>query len=165
MTQLLLFASFPSGMGSFLRLTLLRFYHLQSRGRPPVFSVSYETRQLNKAGYAHFRNFLLYAERGLAGKRALITLFQDSLTLEYGEYPLARYSLEWQPDNHHLLRVGNPHLFEHPYHSLQLSLWSPSQVEWLLILPCQPSPRKRKRKQSQIIQLPLLFETNQTHQA
>jgi transposase InsO family protein len=130
-----------------------------------TFSARYETRQLNKAGYARFRNFLLYAERGLAGKRALITLFQDSLTLEYGESTLARYSIEWQPDDYHLLSVGNPHLFEHPYHSRQLSLWSPSEVEWLVILPCQPSPRKRKRKQSQIIQLPLLFETDQTHQA
>jgi len=140
-----------------------RQFGLEYLHRP--FSASYETRQLNKAGYARFRNFLLYAERGLAGKRAFITLFQDSLTLEYGEYALARCSIEWQADDHHLLSVGNPHLFEHPYHSRQLSLWSPSEVEWLVILPCQTSPHKRKRKQSQIIQLPLPFETNQTHQA
>lgn len=130
-----------------------------------AFSFVYETRRLNKAGYARFRNFLLYAERGLAGKRALVTLFQDSLTLEYGEYALASYSIEWQPDDHRVLRMGNPHLFEHPYHSLQLSLWPPGEVEWLVILRCETSPRKHKRKQSEIIQLPLLFETDQTHQA
>src|SRR2546421_8249983 len=35
MTQFLLFASLPLGIGSFLRPTFLGFYHLQSRGRPP----------------------------------------------------------------------------------------------------------------------------------
>src|SRR5260370_16296041 len=110
------------------------------------------------AGYARFRNFLLYAERGLAGKRALVNIFQDTLALEYDEHPLAKYSVEWQPDDHHLFRVGNPRLFEYPYHSAQLSLWPPGEVEWFVILPCETSPRKRKRKQSNIIQLPLVLE-------
>jgi hypothetical protein len=34
-----------------------------------AFSGLCETRRLNKAGYARFRNFLLYGERNLAGKR------------------------------------------------------------------------------------------------
>jgi transposase InsO family protein len=131
-----------------------------------AFSAICETRKLNKAGYARFRNFLLYAERGLAGKRALVNIFQDTLALEYDELPLAKYSVEWQPDDHHLLRVGNPRLFEHPYHSAQLSLWPPGEVEWFVILPCETSPRsKRKRKQSNIIQLPLVLEIDQTQQA
>src|SRR5205085_10185573 len=56
-----------------------------------AFSAIGETRPLTKAGYARFRDFLLYGERALAGKRALITIFQDTLALEDGEYPLAKY--------------------------------------------------------------------------
>src|SRR5947209_7781168 len=65
-----------------------------------TFSAICETRTLTKAGYAKFRNFLLYGEQGLAGKRALINIFQDVLTLEYGEHPLSRYSVEWQRFRH-----------------------------------------------------------------
>src|SRR5262245_43387472 len=39
MTRLLLLASLPSGMGSFLRPAFLGFYYLQSRGRPPTFKL------------------------------------------------------------------------------------------------------------------------------
>lgn len=75
-----------------------------------------------KAGYARFRDFLLYGERALAGKKALINIFQDTLALEYGEHPLAKYSVEWQPDDTHLRRVGNPRFYDHPYQSSQLEL-------------------------------------------
>ena len=40
-----------------------------------------ETRRLNKAGYARFRNFFLYGERNLAGETVLVDIFQDVLTL------------------------------------------------------------------------------------
>src|SRR5258708_30302040 len=69
-----------------------------------AFSAICETRTLTKAGYARFRDFLLYGERALAGKKALITIFQDTLALEYGEHPLAKYSVERQPDDIHLRR-------------------------------------------------------------
>src|SRR2546426_1597305 len=68
-----------------------------------AFSAIGGTRVLNKAGYAKFRNFLLYGELGLAGQETLVNIFQDTLTLEYGEYPLSKYSVEWQPDDKHLL--------------------------------------------------------------
>ena len=59
-----------------------------------AFSAICETRTLTLAGYARFRDFLLYGERGLAGKKALINIFQDTLALEYGEHPLVKYSVE-----------------------------------------------------------------------
>jgi hypothetical protein len=77
-----------------------------------AYSAIYETRTLTRAGYARFRNFLLYGEQGLAGNKTLINIFQDVLTLEYGEHLLSRYSVEWQPDDRHLLRVGNPRLYD-----------------------------------------------------
>ncbi len=87
-----------------------------------TFSAIGETRVLNKAGYAKFRNFLLYGEQGLAGQETLVNIFQDTLTLEYGEHPLSKYSVEWQPDDRHLFRVGNPRLYQHSYHLPQLPL-------------------------------------------
>ncbi len=38
-----------------------------------AFEAICETRTLTKAGYARFRNFLLYGEQGLAGKKTLST--------------------------------------------------------------------------------------------
>ena len=90
-----------------------------------AFSAVGETRVLNKAGYVKFRNFLLYGEQGLAGCETLVNIFQETLTLEYDENPLSNYSVEWQPDERHLLRVGNPRLYQHPYQTPQLPLWEP----------------------------------------
>ena len=80
-------------------------------------------------------------QKGLAGHETLVNIFQDMLTLEYGNYPLAKYAVEWQPDDRHLLRVGNPRLYEHPYQSLQQSLWEPGEVEWQAIIRCEPKPQ------------------------
>lgn len=124
-----------------------------------AFSALGETRVLNKAGYAKFRHFLLYGERGLAGHETLVNIFQDILTLEYAEAPLSKYSVEWQPDDRHLRRVGNPRLYQHPYQAPQLPLWEPGEVEWHVILRCQPPvPRKRRVVRSFVIQPPLDFE-------
>ncbi len=124
-----------------------------------AFSAISETRVLNKAGYAKFRNFLLYGEQGLAGQQTLVNIFQDILTLEYEEYPLSKYSVEWQPDDKHLLLVGNPRLYAHPYQSPQLPLWEPVDVEWHVIIRCESSRRRCKRVvHSFVIQFPLLFE-------
>ena len=40
-----------------------------------------------------------------------INVFQETLAVEYDEQTLAKYSVEWQPDDEHLLRVGNPRLY------------------------------------------------------
>jgi putative transposase len=129
-----------------------------------AFSAICETRRLSSAGYARFRDFLLYGERGLAGKKALINIFQDTLALEYREHPLAKYSVEWQPDDKHLLRVGNPRLYDHPYQSPQLALWPPGQVEWFVILkaaPYGPRPRHKRTARILVIQPPLLTDGTQ----
>ena len=124
-----------------------------------VFSAISETRTLSKAGYAKFRNFLLYGEQGLAGKKTQINIFQDILTLEYSDAPLSRYSVEWQPDDKHLLRVGNPRLYDHPYQSPQIPLWEPGEVEWPVILCCDPpGPRRKRMGRIFVIQPPLLLE-------
>jgi len=121
-----------------------------------AFSAIGETRVLNKAGYAKFRNFLLYGEQGLAGSETLVNIFQDTLTLEYGDSPLSKYSVEWQSDDRHFRRVGNPRLYQHPYQSPQQQLWKPGEVEWFVILRCEPkTPRRRRIIRSFVVQLPL----------
>ncbi len=112
---------------------------------------------LNKAGYVKFRNFLLYGEQGLAGHETLINIFQDTLAIEFGEYPLSKYSVEWQPDDRHLLRVGNPRLYQHPYQTPQLSLWEPSEVEWHVIIRCESKTRRRKRTTHIVVMQPPLL--------
>ena len=59
-----------------------------------AFSSLCETRRLDKAGYARFRNFLLYGERNLAGERVQVDIFQDVLTLDYNQERLSRYSYQ-----------------------------------------------------------------------
>jgi transposase len=126
-----------------------------------AFSALCETRILNKAGYARFRNFLLYGEWALAGKPAVINLFQDTLAVEYAEHVLAKYSVEFQPDDRQLLHVGNPRLFEHPYHSPQLPLWPAGSVEWYVVLPCKPTSPRRKRAKTMLIQLSLPLDADE----
>ncbi len=104
---------------------------------------------------------MLYAERGLAGKKALINIFQDTLALEYGEHPLAKYAVEWQPDDKHLLRVGNPRLYDHPNPRPQLALWPPDQVEWFVIIHAAPYGSRTRRKRAHrilVMQPPLLTD-------
>jgi putative transposase len=128
-----------------------------------AFSAIGETRVLNKAGYAKFRNFLLYGEQGLAGYETLVNIFQDTLTLEYGDYPLSKYAVEWQPDDRHLLRVGNPRLYQHPYQTPQLPLWEAGSVEWHLIIRCeQPGRRRKQVVRSFVIQPPFPFDKDAT---
>jgi transposase InsO family protein len=121
-----------------------------------AFSAVGEMRTITKAGYVRFRDYLLYGEQNLVGERALVNLFQDVLTLEYREQPLSRYSVEWQPDEKHLGRVGNPRLYNHPYQSPQLELWPTDSVEWYLILRANSYGPRRKKKRLVFLQLPLL---------
>lgn len=124
-----------------------------------AFEAICEVRRLNKAGYAKFRNFLLYGERGLAGEKAVVNIFQDLLTLEYQQEKLSRYSVEWQPDERHLARVGNPRFFHHHYQSIQPELWEPGSVEWFVIIRTDPPVRQRKsRGRLMVVQLPLPME-------
>jgi hypothetical protein len=121
-----------------------------------AFSAICETRRLDKAGYAKFRNWSLYGERALAGEVALVNIFQDFLTLEYEQEKLSRYSVEWQPDDRHLARVGNPRVFRHPYQSPQQELWPPGEVEWFVIIRHAPPVHRRKRKSRLVVmQVPL----------
>ncbi len=98
----------------------------------------------------------------MAGNKTLVNIFQDTLTLEYGEHLLSRYSVEWQPDARHLLRVGNPRLYDHPNPRPQQPLWEPGEVEWFVILRADPPVRQRRgRGRIVLIQPPLWVNVSQ----
>ena len=50
---------------------------------------------IQESRFVRFRNYLLYGERALAKQDAVVTIFQDVLTLEYQDEKLSRYSVEW----------------------------------------------------------------------
>jgi hypothetical protein len=85
-----------------------------------------------------------------------------TLALEYEDHPLTKYLVEWQPDDKHLRRVGNPRLYDHPYQSPQLDLWMPDQVEWFVIIQARPygSRPRRKKKSLVFLQLSLFLEND-----
>jgi transposase InsO family protein len=84
---------------------------------------------------------------------------QDFLTLEYEQEKLSRYSVEWQLDERHLARVGNPRFYRHPYQSPQQELWQAGSVEWFVIIRNAPPVRRRIRKSRLVVmQLSLLLD-------
>jgi hypothetical protein len=52
-------------------------------------------RRLDKAGYARFRHWRVYAEQGLAGEHVAVWLYAENLTVEFADEALARYSVAY----------------------------------------------------------------------
>ena len=66
-------------------------------------------------------------------------------------------------EDRHLLRVGNPRLYQTPYQSPQLPLWEPNEVEWHVTIRCEQKARRRKRSvRSFVLQPPLDLEGSGT---
>lgn len=100
-------------------------------------------RCLTSAGYARFRQWAIYGERGLARQRAAVWLHQEKLTLEFSGESIAHYTVEYEADQIHLKTVAEPHLFETRFRSQQPPLWEPRDGEWLLALR-RPRPALRR---------------------
>jgi transposase len=101
-------------------------------------------RRLDRAGYVRFRHWRVYAERGLAGRRAAVWLYADTLTLEFADEPLAQYKVEYQPDRRHLRQVEPVRLFATRFRSPQPPLWEVGEGEWLKVVRV-PLPARRSR--------------------
>jgi hypothetical protein len=103
-------------------------------------------RVLDRAGYARFRRWRVYAERGLGSEPIAVWLYAEHLTFVYRDEPLAQYRVTYQPDQRRLQTVTPEHLFETPHRSPQRPLWAWSDDEWLPVLrlpayaPRQPRP-------------------------
>jgi transposase len=111
-------------------------------------------RRVDRGGYIRFRQWRIYAEFGLAGVAAVVWRYSANLTIEFHQQPLAQYEVQFQPDKRHLQAVTERQLFNTPFRSPQLMLWTREEVEWHLVqrLPVYPV---RKRVPITARQLPL----------
>jgi transposase len=55
-----------------------------------IFHTTRFTRHVDAAGYVQFRHWRIYGEYGVAGQDAVVWLYQETLTVTYGDTPLAR---------------------------------------------------------------------------
>lgn len=68
-------------------------------------------------------------------KIATVRKSSQTLTLEFAEEALARYRVEFAPDDEHFGAVTEPRLFAHRFASLQPQLWELRDGEWHTVLP------------------------------
>lgn len=111
-------------------------------------------RVLDRAGYARFRRWRIYAEDGLRGKPVAVWLYAEHLTLVYRDEPLAHYQVTYQRDKRRLESVTPKDRFETPYRSPQRPLWIWTKDEWLPAVRL-PDYARRWRRPIGGVQLPL----------
>lgn len=68
------------------------------------------TRRLNAGGSVRFRHWRLHGERGLAGERVAIRVWDETVTIEYAAETLAQYPVTCEGDGRGLRDVGAPRL-------------------------------------------------------
>jgi len=122
--------------------------------------IFYETRHLrwlNTAGFLKFRHWRLYGEYGLAKRQVVIWLYEEHVTVEFADAPLAQYQVEYQPNKKDLRQVTPKRLFETPYQSPQLPLWEDAEVLWHQVIRGTPSVRRQKKRVLADIKQQVLF--------
>jgi putative transposase len=99
------------------------------------------TRSLTAHGTVRFRHWRLYGERGLAGERVAIWLWNETLTIEYETAALAQYRVVLEADGHRVQAVDEPRFFATGHASPQPFLAPLEEVEWhpaQRLLPYRP---------------------------
>jgi hypothetical protein len=96
-----------------------------------------------------------HGDQNLPHQPAVIRLYGTTLTVARGDTPLTQYRLSYQPNLKHLQTLTEPRLFDHPYGSLQRSLWEVGADEWRNV---QRLPMRLVRRQLTVtvVQEPLL---------
>lgn len=103
------------------------------------------TRRLNVAGTVRFRHWRLYAERGLAGKRAAVWVCGETLTLEYATETLAQHRVALAANGRGLQEVDKPRFFVTDHASPQPFLPLVDAVVWWPAQRLPPYRARRKR--------------------
>ena len=119
-----------------------------------IFHRTRSGRTLDRLGYLRFRNWRLYGERGLAGEQAAVWLYEQTLTIAFGDEALAQYHVTYQPHRRHLGTVGQPRLYETPHRAPQPYLWEVGDGDWLPVLRL-PTYAARQRGPGGATQVPL----------
>ena len=114
------------------------------------------TRSLTPHGTVRFRHWRLYGERGLAGERVAVWLWNETLTIEYETAALAQYRVALEADGHRVREVDEPRFFVTGHASPQPFLPPLEEVDWLAAQRLLPYRRRRPRRAGQ--PQPPLFE-------
>jgi hypothetical protein len=77
-----------------------------------------------------FRHWRLYGERGLAGDRVAVWVWDETVTIECAAETLAQYPVALEADGRRLREVGAPRLFATGHASPQPFLSPLDDVEW-----------------------------------
>ncbi len=102
-------------------------------------------RKVDVLGYARFRHWRVYGEEGLAGKGAAVWLYNETLSVEFGDQPLSQYEVRYGPDGRYLREIAHPRLFETRYRSIQPHLWELGEGEWLKVFRVPEYAPRRQR--------------------
>jgi putative transposase len=102
-------------------------------------------RRVNAAGSLRFRHWRLYAERGLAGKRAAVWVHGETLTVEHETETLAQYRVALESDGRRLREVDEPRFFATKHRSLQRGLALLEETVWHPARRLAPYRPRRRR--------------------
>ena len=106
------------------------------------------TRVLNANGCLRFRHWRLYGERGLAGARAAVWVWDETLTIEYASDSLAQYRVAFEADGRGLKEVAEPRLYATGHASPQPGLSPLDTVAWHPARRLAPYRPRRKRTEA-----------------
>ena len=101
-------------------------------------------RVLNAHGCVRFRHWRLYGERGLAGERAAVWLWDETLTIEHAAETLAQYRVAAAADGR-LREVADPRFFTTGHASPQPFLAPLDETDWYPAQRMAPYRPRRKR--------------------
>jgi hypothetical protein len=91
------------------------------------------------------KDWQLYVECGLQGGHVVAWLYDEHLTLEFADEPLAANKVTYALGGAQLAKVAEPHLYEPPHRSPQEFLWEHADRVWLKVVRVPAyAPRKRQ---------------------
>jgi hypothetical protein len=104
------------------------------------------TRMLTAGGSVRFRHWRLYGERGLAGARVAVWLWNETLTIEYQTTALAQYRVAFEADGHRVQAVDEPRLYATGHASPQPFLAPLDESDWYPAQRLAPYRSRRQRR-------------------
>jgi hypothetical protein len=121
------------------------------------------TRMLNAHGCVRFRHWRLYGERGLAGSRAAVWVWEETLTIEHASETLAQYHVTVAADGRALTEVAEPRLYVTGHASPQPFLPVLADLDWRPAQRLMPyRPRRPRRDPGTQAPLPVVARDAQT---
>jgi len=95
-----------------------------------VFSTLRFGRVLDGQGYARFRHWKVYGERGLARRPVGVWRYGPQVLLEHREEPLAEFRVAYEPGRRRRKAVTLHRLFQTPFRSPQAPLFPLDDEQW-----------------------------------